>query len=200
MRLINLGSGPDGIARWENYDWGVLPLAGKIGLVNMLVKWGIIDKRYKRNWPEIKFADVRKELPIESGVADWVYCSHVIEHLEKYDALALLVEIKRILRNEGKVRIVLPDLNKIIEKYGNDPDQFNRVYFGFEKDKKGGILTRFIRPHNWMYSYESFKKLMVEAGFEKIEKSNWQKGKMPDVKKLDLEIHKDLSFYIEAEK
>jgi len=200
MRLINLGSGPDGIARWENYDWGVLPLVGKIGLVNMLVKWGIIDKRYKRNWPDIKMADVRKELPIESGVVDWVYCSHVIEHLEKYEAESLVKEIKRILKRGGRVRIVLPDLNKIIKNYGDDPDQFNRVYFGFEKDKKAGILGKFIRPHNWMYTYESFKKLMVEAGFEKIEKSNWQNGKMPDVKKLDLEIHKDLSFYIEAEK
>lgn len=196
--LVNLGCGPNGIDGWVNYDWGLLPILNKFGLVKVIVSFGIVHKNYDRRWPNFKLADLRKPLPIEGRSVDWVYCSHVIEHLEKYEAIELVREIKRILKNNGKVRIVLPDLQRLIKLYACDPDEFNRKYFGFEKDKKIGILGRFIRPHNWMYTPETFKEILTEAGFIKINISSFRKSKMPDIKKLDLKLHKELSFYIEA--
>ena len=49
-------------------------------------------------------------MPFSEGVFRAIYCSHVLEHLPAEDVPALLDEFHRLLRPEGLVRIVVPDL------------------------------------------------------------------------------------------
>lgn len=198
MVKLNLGSGPDGVKGWTNFDWGVLPLVNRLGLIKLLVNLKVISSNYLREWPEFSLVDIRKGLPVESKSVDWIYCSHVLEHFERYETGNLLKEIKRVLRKGGRVRIVLPDLKKVIKKYGEDADEFCRKFWGYEKDKTAGWQSSFIRPHHWMYNEKSFEKILRESGFKKIELKGYQESLMPDVEKLDLKLHEDISMYIEA--
>lgn len=202
MRKINLGSGPRSALGWINYDWGLLPFLGKYRFTSILVKTKILSDSYNWLWPKLELVDIRKTLPDEDESVDYIYCSHVLEHFEKDEAIKILKECRRVLKNKGILRIVLPDLKKIIKYYENG-DKFNREYFGFDKDLYNGFLGRikrlFIRGHQWMYDAESAKNILKEAGFNKIIECSFRKGKTPNINVLDLEQHKKISFYLEAE-
>lgn len=201
MKKINLGSGPVFCNGWTNYDWGLLPIIGKYRLTSIFIKLGLLPKAYDWKWPKIELVNIIKDLPDEDGSVDFVYCSHVLEHFEKYEAVKILKECKRILKKNGKIRIVLPDLDKIIKKY-TDPESFNREYYGFDKDLYKGWLGKlkkiFIRGHQWMYNSKSAKNLLIEAGFEKVNACSFRKGLVPNLEKLDLEQHRSISLYLEA--
>lgn len=202
MRKINLGSGPVNVSGWTNYDWGLLPFLGKYRLISILVKIKLLPVSYNWQWPKIDLVDIRKTLPDEDKSVDYIYCSHVLEHFEKSEAIEILKECRRILKVKGVIRIVLPDLKKII-KYYKDADKFNREYFGFDKDLYNGFLGKFkklfIREHRWMYDIESAKKILKEAGFGRIRVCVYRRGKTPNINNLDLEQHKKISLYLEAE-
>jgi hypothetical protein len=57
-----------------------------------------------------------------------------------------------------------------------------------------------IRGHQWMYDFDLLKILLEKCGFSKVIKSSYRKGNMPDIEKLDLDVHKELGLYMEAVK
>ena len=200
MVKINLGSGPSGVNGWENYDWGLLPLLGKFKINLLLAKIGLLSKDYAVYWPNIKLSDIRKKIPKKNNSVDYIFCSHVLEHFEKYQSLNVLIECKRVLKKGGWLRVVLPDIEKI--RKIADAETFNKAYLGIDKSKYITMINKlklfFIRPHLWMYNIESFTLLLREAGFKEIIIREYRQGAVPDLDKLDLKIHHDLSFYIEA--
>ncbi|KKQ31643.1 MAG: Methyltransferase type 11 [Candidatus Shapirobacteria bacterium GW2011_GWE1_38_10] len=201
MRKINLGSGPASCRGWTNYDWGLLPILGKYKLTSIFVKLALLPRDYKWKWPKIELVDIRKGLPDEDKSVDYIYCSNVLEHFEKFEAITILRECKRVLKDRGLIRIVLPDLTKMMKKYKN-AESFNREYFGFDKDLYVGILGNikklFIRGHQWMYDAEEARELLKIAGFNKIKIMRFGIGACPDIKRLDLKMHQELGLYIEA--
>ena len=201
MRKINLGSGPASARGWVNYDWGLMPFLGKYRLVSILVWLKILGREYDWCWPKIELVDIRGELPNEDKSVDYIYCSHVLEHFEKSEAVAILKECKRVLKDKGLIRIVLPDLKMIVKNY-SEADSFNREFFGYDKDKYLGLLGSlkkvFIREHKWMYDSKSARRLLSEAGFKNIRLCSYRKGAVPNIDKLDLEQHRKISLYLEA--
>lgn len=92
MRLLNFGCGLALHPDWVNIDSSsVVP--------------GVIEH------------DLRRGLPFADDGFDAVYGSHVLEHLEPDAAARLLRECHRVLRPEGVVRIVVPDLEAIARLY-----------------------------------------------------------------------------------
>jgi predicted SAM-dependent methyltransferase len=195
---VNLGCGPSGIEGWINYDWGMLPLMAKTQpILKLLVSLGVLSDRYLVKWPKFRLVDIRKRLPLSDKSVDYIYCSHVLEHLEKWEAESILKECRRVLKKKGVLRVVLPDLEKVISRYRpGKADEFCREFYGFDKDKKY-LFSMFIRGHEWMYDKQSFLELLKNAGFENVEVSDRLKSKLPDVDKLDLPVHEELSVYYE---
>lgn len=68
-------------------------------------------------FPGVIKHDLRRELPFSDEHFDAVYGSHVLEHLEPAAAARLLRECHRVLKPEGIVRIVVPDLEAIAKLY-----------------------------------------------------------------------------------
>lgn len=220
---INIGSGPDGRADWVNLDWGILPLLGKMSwLVKFFVNIKIFPKNYSTSWPKsLRLVDCRKKLPFKDQTADFIYTSHFIEHLPRYRTIELLRECKRILRTNGILRIGVPDVKLLSEKYVNgDKDFFmlfekmtNQVdklesladlfvqhFYGHDCWSKPNIIQKFqrlfIRGHLWMYDYDSLSAVLREAGFLVIKHCQAGQGRTPDIEHLD--IHKISSLFIEA--
>lgn len=61
--------------------------------------------------------DLRRGLPFSDESFDAVYGSHVLEHLTPSAGRRLLRECLRVLRSEGIVRLVVPDLESIVRLY-----------------------------------------------------------------------------------
>ena len=62
-------------------------------------------------------ADITAGLPFDSEAFDFVYHSHVLEHLTPDQAVQLVQECWRVLRPGGVLRIVVPDLETICRLY-----------------------------------------------------------------------------------
>ena len=65
----------------------------------------------------VRRCDVRAGLPFPAQVFDAVYHAHVLEHLPRDGALPLLRECLRVLRPDGILRVVVPDLERVAQLY-----------------------------------------------------------------------------------
>ncbi|MGE7999170.1 class I SAM-dependent methyltransferase [Lysinibacillus sp. NPDC093190] len=115
LKLLNVGCGTTFHKAWVNID------------MNGIHK-------------EIINVDIRKGLPFEESSFDVVYSSHVLEHFSLQDASKLLNEIYRVLKPNGIVRIVVPDLEDITKKYLHSLDSV------MEYESKATIFN-----YDWMY-------------------------------------------------
>jgi len=61
--------------------------------------------------------NILNDLPFEDNVFDAVYCSQVLEHINFDSVDRFLGEIRRVLKYNGIVRIVVPDLENIAKEY-----------------------------------------------------------------------------------
>lgn len=176
----------------------------------------------------LRLLNCRKRLPFNEGSVDYIYASHFLEHFKKFEAEKIISDCCRILKKGGVIRIAVPDLEILSRKYIDkdagffkkiyslmnfhqeykDKDKFlladifiDNFYPNFYKVKPSGInklLNRFVRPHFWMYDYDSLSSLLENAGFKNIQRTTFQNGKTPDL--VDLDVFPEMSLYLEAEK
>ncbi|MBA7604223.1 hypothetical protein ES703_11342 [subsurface metagenome] len=64
--------------------------------------------------------DVRKGLPFINDSVDFIYNEHVLEHLTFEEGEKVVREFYRCLKQGGALRIAMPDLDYIIQKYNTD--------------------------------------------------------------------------------
>ena len=116
---VNIGSGPDGLSNWENLDWGMLAFLGKAPLLQKaFVFFGLLPASYVKKWPpNLILHDCKKKLPFKNNSVDFLYTSHFVEHLKRYEAVDFLKDCFRILKLGGVLRICVPDIEKISKKY-----------------------------------------------------------------------------------
>jgi SAM-dependent methyltransferase len=95
--LVNLGSGPHDALSVPEYfkDWRHLRVD--------------VDPSVE---PDI-LADLTDLTAIPDGYADAVWASHCIEHLYQHEVLTALNEFRRIVRDDGFVCIIVPDLQAV---------------------------------------------------------------------------------------
>jgi predicted SAM-dependent methyltransferase len=77
--------------------------------------WINID--YTSNSQFVLEYDLTKGIPKEDLSVDVVYHSHILEHFTKQQAVQFLKECFRVLKNNGIIRIVVPDLQFSVKEY-----------------------------------------------------------------------------------
>lgn len=97
MKLLNLGCGKRFHPSWTNID-------------------------SKSPGPGVMAHDLTKGIPFEELSVDVVYHSHLLEHFSKEGAIAFLKECHRVLKNNGILRVVVPDLEQIVRLYLSNLD------------------------------------------------------------------------------
>ncbi len=82
--------------------------------------------RFHSTWTNLNFTSTSKEViahNLTKGICfpdasfDLVYHSHVLEHFSQADAEVFLQECWRVLRPQGVLRVVVPDLEQIVRTY-----------------------------------------------------------------------------------
>ena len=221
---INLGSGFIGLKDWLNYDNSIVARFGRNRrIARFLVALKLLPEGYLDiEWPPIVLHDCRKGLPLADNSVDVVYTSHFFEHLYRHEVVSLLRESMRVLKPGGMIRVVLPDLDKLLAMYeGRDKapfpgeevctdcaytraDHFVAQFYPGEMNQLvppsriQKFQERFLHRHKWMYTFESFAALMRHVGFEKIERKGYRDSAIADAQKLD--VLPEVSFYLEAHK
>ena len=122
--MINLGCGTKMDCNWNNLDFSPYArFAHHMGVAKILRKIGFISEERFQNLlevdPEIVLWDLCKGIPFDDDTFDVVYHSHFLEHIDKDGAPGFLEECYRVLKNGGILRVVVPDLQKIIIRYNS---------------------------------------------------------------------------------
>jgi len=82
--------------------------------------------RYHPDWTNINFTstgkgviahNLKQGIPFPDESFDFVYHSHVLEHFPKSEAEHFIKECYRVLRPQGVLRVVVPDLEEIARMY-----------------------------------------------------------------------------------
>ncbi|MEM9388423.1 MAG: methyltransferase domain-containing protein [Pseudomonadota bacterium] len=74
-------------------------------------------RRYESMQGNLMAHDLRRGIPFADESIDFVYHSHVLEHLDRDVAPGFLREIQRVLKPGGLQRIVVPDLELLVRRY-----------------------------------------------------------------------------------
>jgi len=101
------------------------------------------------------------------------YLSHVLEHFSKDRGRRLLSDCYRVLRKQGVLRVVVPDLRKTVADYvdgSTDARDFLRKLGASGMEDADGVLKEklgwlFRFPHRCMYDSSALVSALRDAGF-----------------------------------
>ena len=210
MRL-NIGCGSSPTADWINYDnspsvrlarWPVLArMLGRLGLIGRPVLAFVEFSRLHR----IRHADAAHRIPHDSATVDVIYSSHMLEHLDRAEALSFLAECRRVLRPGGILRLAVPDLRNAAWRYLrlSDADGFLR-HLQFDLGRPRGFGARLHRMltggrgHHWMYDRDSLMALVEGAGFVDVDLMEEGRTRIAEPGHLDLNEREGDSLCVEA--
>jgi SAM-dependent methyltransferase len=175
-----------------------------------------VEKPYKLNlgsgsthlkgWVNIdvtEAADLRmfvpNALPFSAESVKLVFMSHVLEHLYYPEETSnLLRDLYSLLAPGGKIRIVVPDLEKCLNAYVcEDIEFFRKRSESFEFDfLSQSLLDQFlhyagagVRPdhlwgHKYGYDFDTIERLLIVSGFDAVKRCSFMSSE-------DLELRID---------
>tara|TARA_B100000686_G_C16631529_1_gene884944 strand:- start:4 stop:657 length:654 start_codon:yes stop_codon:yes gene_type:complete len=210
---INIGCGQTPTQGWRNFDNSFSLRLSRIPmLANFLLKLRLLDIhqyefiQYARE-SSIEYGDAIKGLPVQDESAEAIYSSHMLEHLDRYQADLFLKDVFRVLQSGGIIRICVPDINIYVDRYNksNDADAFIKSTLltvspprSFVQRLKSIVVGP--RHHQWMYDGNSLCNLLNKHGFVKTEIMPAGHTKISNYEPLNLTEKRSKSVYVEAEK
>ncbi len=115
--------------------------------------------RYHSDWTNIDFTsnneyviahNLLEGIPFSNNKFNVLYHSHVLEHFNKDDAKNFLKECYRVMAVDGVIRIVIPDLEQIVESYINalntvlqDTSEINKANYDWTVIE---LIDQLVRP------------------------------------------------------
>lgn len=213
MYRINVGCGMTPTVGWLNFDNSFsLKLSKSPKLSTILYKANLINRSQMEyiqfcHTTDVEWADVTRKIPIPKNSSEVLYSSHMLEHLDREEAMVFLQEAKRVLAAGGIIRLALPDIEKRVKSYVDDADADLFVAStnmcvprARSLSQRLRILVVGARHHLWMYDGKSLCKLLTSAGF--IDAKIFVAGgtRISNPAPLDLFERADESVYVEAVK
>ena len=104
--------------------------------------------------------DITSLADFRDGTVDLVYMCHVLEHIKRDYLKDVLSEMKRILKNDGVLRLSVPNFDRLVEVYnasGNTIESISRQLMGGQ-DSEYNI-------HYCVFNYQRLSELLSKAGF-----------------------------------
>ena len=211
LNCVNIGCGASPIKGWVNYDSSFFVLLGGVPLIRGVIKKlffsnkGIKELMIKTELCGIRYADAGKHIPERNGSVVVLYSSHMLEHLDKEEATNFLKEAYRVLAPKGIIRLVVPDIRNLVDRYlkHGDADKFigDTALVAAKPKKFIKKIQYLVIGHGWhhrMYDFVLLQKLLTSFGFIEIKEFKAGGTMIPDTSDMDLEAHKWCSLYVEA--
>lgn len=177
-QYVQYGCGLSAPQAWLNFDASPTLKIQKLPILGSLFK-----PRLNTIFPDnVKYGDIIKGLPVQDASCDGIYCSHVLEHLSLNDFSIALKNTYKILKEGGRFRCVVPDLEYAARTYldalmkGDNLASLDfcgrNTLLGVESRPKGakGFIVSFLSNahHLWMWDSRSLAEELKQAGFREI--------------------------------
>jgi predicted SAM-dependent methyltransferase len=185
---VNLGSGLAVAKGWMHVDGSLNALVAgwppcllkPVYQLTSVKNWFSYDE-YVRILQEHQFVHHRLDygVPFPSESVDYLYSSHMLEHLYHEDAKRLLADIHRVLKPTGRLRIAVPDLEHAVKLYQGGRKEEALSYF-FVPSR-----ATLYEQHHYMYDADLLSDCLDAVGFCEIERCGFREGQVPDIDILD---------------
>ena len=204
MLKLNLGCGPQVVDGWVNVDYA---LGARLAAIPVLKPALRRIKFFRVDWdPKIYIHDLTKRLPWGPGTVDACYTSHTVEHMSREHGAFFVRETFRVLKPGGILRVIVPDLGPIVERYrsGKLPademvEQLG-VLYGSDKQGLRRMLAPMIEfPHKCMYDPPTMVRLLQTAGFEAAARAPFE-SEIQDIRMIELENRTFEAVIVEGKK
>lgn len=196
---VNVGSGLAVAHGWLNVDGSLnaffsrWPLLLRITYRISGCRVRFTEDEYIRilNGHRFLYHNVLYGLPFPDECIDYVYCSHLLEHLTEKDGEHFLGEAYRVLKKGGVIRLSVPDLAYAVKLYqgGDKPRALELIFSNTES-----LLYR----HSYMYDFDILRQALHGVGFADVDNTGYREGRTPDIELLD--NRPEQSLFVEAVK
>jgi SAM-dependent methyltransferase len=140
--------------------------------------------------------------PLESDSIDYAVGIHVLPELAYPDLEPALVELRRVLREDGVLRLGLPDLERAIRAY----IERDAGYFMIPDDDVRSLGGKMIVQLTWygysrsMYTFDFIEEMLYRAGFRRVERCSYRQTASEHAEIVELDNREDESLFVEAVK
>ncbi|MBN2198089.1 methyltransferase domain-containing protein, partial [Candidatus Wolfebacteria bacterium] len=205
---LHLGCGLNTPEGWLNVDGSWNAWLMKFSFLRKIIgKLKLIpQKQLNIAWKsDILIHDLRKLLPFNDNSFKVIYMSHLLEHFYLNEAKKLLKECFRVLKPGGILRVMVPDLEEMINNYikkenNKEPKKEEElIAYNFMKGlnirEEKRLTTNFFyriyksvkdfHSHKWMYDEESLTFYFKKVGFCGVKKKGIHKSKIEDIENIE---------------
>jgi len=155
--------------------------------------------------------DIRHGLPFSTASMKGVFSEHCLEHFSIPKGILLIGELRRVLRHDGVLRIVVPDAERYLRTYVRQTDGDSSAIFPFQETAPiCGIESPILHVnrvfyqdrespygHQVMYDFSLLRELLLSRGFSWVERASFRQGRDP-VLLIDSADRESESLYLEA--
>jgi len=182
----------------KNYQKLHLACGNKI-----LEDWINIDAIWR---PNVVVSNLPRGLKLfKNNSIEYIYCCHFLEHL-KYpkEVTSFLTTCYNLLKPGGVMRIAVPDIEKIIEAYMKNDKEFFEIQSQLHPPRCTTKLEHLMYAlqqdgeHQYGYDFETLQKVLFQAGFDKITKSDFGQSTFEALNIDYSEDIKDLTLFTDA--
>jgi predicted SAM-dependent methyltransferase len=147
-------------------------------------------------------ADICAGLPLPDDSFDYIVSIHTLPELSYADQDRALLELRRVLRPGGVLRLSLPDLDKALRAYATkDID-----YFLIPDEQVQSLSGKMIVQLLWygrsrcLFTQEFMGELLLRCGYQSIQFCPYRQTLSPFPGIIELDDRELESFFVEARK
>jgi predicted SAM-dependent methyltransferase len=141
---------------------------------NMLPGWANIDLSGGKSVIKL---DLTFPLPVSSGTVKFIFSEHLIEHIRRDQAKALIKECFRVLEPNGTLRISTPGIKKLIDNYlVKKADEMIDVNWSPATPCQMVNEGMRLWGHQFIYDATELGNLLHECGFTQIVYVRWRES------------------------
>lgn len=113
--------------------------------------------------------DIFKLSTFNNRTVDLIYACHVLEHLDAKESMVALARWYEVLKEGGKVRIAVPNMEKVFAHYFyyRDLKALNSALWGSQRHPYD------YHKHGW--TFETLKADLESVGFKDVALYDWRK-------------------------
>ncbi|MBV9493369.1 MAG: methyltransferase domain-containing protein [Acidobacteria bacterium] len=134
--------------------------------------------------------DLAISLPFRDASLDYIHSEDFLEHLDFQAGKRFLRECRRVLKRSGVMRLLTPDLRRIIERVYVDRDERHLRWCGSYLDASSpaealNMHLRMHGEHRFLYDEELLTETLREIGFA-VRSVSWNASRERFLRFLDL--------------
>ena len=156
--------------------------------------------------------DITERIPLPDESLEVIFSRDTLEHLTWYELINHLIECNRILKEGSIIRMTLPNMDKIIERYHKKDENLEKAINNSEistllspiENHTDLFVSRILyHDHFYLHNYDTMKRALEKCGFGHVKEMKPGETSDGNLKKIfyDAESgNENISFHVEATK